>query len=205
MKFCNKCGTELVVGNTTCPSCGNISKEIEDLSLWRYFVKCLKNIHNFKGRASIKEYWGFVLFLLPIGSILSIIISKILWISIRPLLNSNNIIFSTTVTAIVFGVTIELPRATVLIRRLHDTGESGLLIIVYYLLMSMLLFATYMSDLVRYTFLDSAENVMELNLKSTSMFGIFFIIFLLGKIIFFALLKRKGNKGLNKYGHDPLG
>jgi len=35
--------------------------EIENLSLWEYFLKCLRKTFDYKGRARRKEYWGFML------------------------------------------------------------------------------------------------------------------------------------------------
>ncbi len=78
MPFCSKCGTEVPENVSFCQECGNALQSgqtnqankaapaanagVENLSLWGYFIKCLKNYANFKGRARRKEFSGFVLF-----------------------------------------------------------------------------------------------------------------------------------------------
>ena len=73
-RFCPSCGVELDPGIKFCPCCGATIEDnyiapreeatlpAEDLTLFEYFVKCLKNYATFQGRARRKEFWGFYLF-----------------------------------------------------------------------------------------------------------------------------------------------
>lgn len=91
----------------------------EELSLFGYFKKCIKNYANFKGRARRKEYWGYSLFLAIFYFVIVIF--------------SNIFIKSGSIGAMIFGglllilfaVAILLPTLAVTVRRLHDIGKSG--------------------------------------------------------------------------------
>ncbi|OYW42424.1 MAG: hypothetical protein B7Z38_05065 [Rhodobacterales bacterium 12-64-8] len=74
----------------------------EERSLWGYFKKCMAKSFDGEGRARRKEYWGFYLFA---------VIFTIVTLSIASL--------------IVFPAMI-----SVLIRRLHDIGLSGWMILI---------------------------------------------------------------------------
>lgn len=94
----------------------------------KWFFKCFKQYADFRGRARRREYWIF-------GLIFSVIllILHTLWKSTTPdastlephealltLLNPWYILY----VIFVFGSTV--PLLAVLVRRLHDTGRSGL-------------------------------------------------------------------------------
>ena len=87
-----------------------------ELSLFDYFVKCLKHYADFNGRARRKECWGYVLFLclFYIGAfIVAFIIDAILEMPIFTILiNISTLAFI-------------IPSIAVTVRRLHDTGRSG--------------------------------------------------------------------------------
>lgn len=57
---------EVIQNNNTAP-------QVENLSLWGYFVRCItKKYSDFSGRARRKEWWSFALFNVLITSLLSI-------------------------------------------------------------------------------------------------------------------------------------
>ena len=70
----------------------------------KWFIKCLKQYADFKGRARRKEYWMFVLFNFIISFVIGLLGSVLSWIY----------------TAAVF-----IPSLAVCVRRLHDIGKSG--------------------------------------------------------------------------------
>jgi len=75
------------------------------LSLWGYFVKCLKKCVDFRGRARRREFWAFALFFT---------------------LFSASVIFAGGMRVPeIFTLIFALPGAAALVRRLHDTGKSG--------------------------------------------------------------------------------
>jgi len=63
---CPSCNVEVDPGTKFCHNCGTAiathASPVGDLSLFEYFVKCLKNYVNFSGRAHRKEFWGYMLF-----------------------------------------------------------------------------------------------------------------------------------------------
>ena len=81
-----------------------------------WFIKCLKNYANFSGRARRQEYWYFVLM-----QIIVLIIAMIL----DSILFSGPSLFY-TVTAL--GLFI--PSLAAGVRRMHDTGRSGWLLLI---------------------------------------------------------------------------
>ena len=82
----------------------------------KWFIKCIKQYADFKGRARRKEYWMFALFY-SIFSIAAMLIDAILWEELP--------IFET-----LFDLFIFIPYLAVCIRRLHDTGNSGWWVII---------------------------------------------------------------------------
>ena len=78
-----------------------------------YFEKGLKQYADFKGRASRKEFWYFILFNFLIHISVSIyggIIESEGFLAI-----ANSVVF----------IALFIPRLAVLVRRLHDSGKSG--------------------------------------------------------------------------------
>jgi uncharacterized membrane protein YhaH (DUF805 family) len=122
--FCTSCGQKLESRAKFCAKCGNSaskqnltsemtavtqSDNVDNLSLWGYFIKCFKKYATFSGRARRKEYWGFFLFI----SIFSIIGSAI---SMMPMV---------AIISWIFTLATFIPSLAVGVRRLHDIGRSG--------------------------------------------------------------------------------
>lgn len=76
-----------------------------------WFIKCIKQYADFKGRARRKEYWMFTLFCI-IFNIVAMLIDVILLAGLP--------IFET-----LFSLFIFIPSLAVGVRRLHDIGKSG--------------------------------------------------------------------------------
>lgn len=76
-----------------------------------WFIKCIKQYADFKGRARRKEFWMFELFCL-IFSIAAMLIDAILWEEL-PILET------------LFDLFTLIPSLAVGVRRLHDIGKSG--------------------------------------------------------------------------------
>jgi len=92
----------------------------EDLSLFGYFLKCLKCYVVVNGRARRKEYWGFTLFY-AIGNFALVFIAGLI----------GNEDTMDTVSGLYF-LALLIPSITVSIRRLHDTGRSGWWLLLYF-------------------------------------------------------------------------
>ncbi len=89
-----------------------------------WYLKVLKKYADFSGRARRKEYWMFVLFNI-IFMIIAIILDNILGIAIKgvgygPLYG-------------LYGLVLFIPSLAVSIRRLHDVGKSGWMILITFI------------------------------------------------------------------------
>ena len=76
---------------------------------------CLARYFDFGGRASRSEYWWFQLFLILIG------------VALMPLGD-----FADFVGALI-GLLLLIPGLAVSVRRLHDTGKSGLWLLIFFI------------------------------------------------------------------------
>lgn len=92
------------------------NKAEEQFNMIDWFVKGLKNYANFKGRARRKEYWFFVL-------------CQFLLIFIAAIIDS--ILFDNP--ALFYSITalgLFIPSLAVTVRRMHDIGKSGWLLLL---------------------------------------------------------------------------
>jgi len=88
----------------------------------KYFIEALKKYTVFKGRASRKEFWYFLLFYVILG--IALLIATFI-----PFINepSNNNLFSLIILPImmIYISIFFFPLLTVTTRRLHDINLSG--------------------------------------------------------------------------------
>lgn len=84
-----------------------------------WFIKCIKQYADFKGRARRKEYWMFYLFWLAF-SFLAMLIDLMIFEGVP--------IFAT-----LFSFFIFIPSLAVEVRRLHDVGASGWMLLVAFI------------------------------------------------------------------------
>ncbi|MNW48585.1 Inner membrane protein YhaH [compost metagenome] len=83
----------------------------------QWYLKVLKNYVGFQGRARRKEYWMFVLFNIIAAFVLGFI---------GGLINQS---FG-LILGYVYGLAVLLPSLAVAVRRLHDTGRSGWMLLL---------------------------------------------------------------------------
>jgi uncharacterized membrane protein YhaH (DUF805 family) len=105
------------------PSQPRGSDNIGDKSAWAYFIYCLRKYVDGNGRARRKEYWSFVLFLFVflLGAVL---LDAALQTRPGSFNEYGSPIFILTAMA------FTLPQIAVSIRRLHDIGLSGWLMLI---------------------------------------------------------------------------
>jgi uncharacterized membrane protein YhaH (DUF805 family) len=82
-----------------------------------WYVKVMKQYADFNGRARRKEYWMFVLFNIIASVILGAIGSLI----------------GTTALNSIYSLAVLIPSIAVGVRRLHDTGKSGWMLLVAFI------------------------------------------------------------------------
>ncbi len=75
----------------------------------QWYIKCIRQFVDFKGRARRKEFWMFALVNFAVTLVISIVGS----------------IIGTTVLSTIYSLVILLPSLGVSVRRLHDVGKSG--------------------------------------------------------------------------------
>ena len=205
MPFCNQCGQQLNVEDAFCDVCGtpvrqssdnqdqqqyenSVNTEItatplcvddtnsvENFSLWGYFIKCFKLYCSFKGRASRKEYWGFVLFSLLLFCLLAVllVVYYIILSDIDYKLSMYSYFF--------LNLFLIPPYISVSVRRLHDIGKNGWIICIFIIpiLLWLFTFNKTLSDLL------IVCNLMLL-------------------FIWLNIACTKGNIEKNKYGVNPI-
>ncbi len=86
-----------------------------------WYLKVLKNYATFSGRARRKEYWMFFLFNV-IFSFLAAVIDNI--IGIADPRTGYGVVY------VIYSLAVFIPGLAVLVRRLHDTGKSGWMVLV---------------------------------------------------------------------------
>lgn len=94
----------------------NDGKDESQYTMIDWFVKCLKNYANFSGRARRKEYWFFVL--------MQFIILMIAMILDSILFSGPSFFYS------VVALGLFIPSLAAGVRRMHDTGRSGWLLLI---------------------------------------------------------------------------
>ena len=150
MAFCRNCGKEVDDGAKFCVGCGVATEatvdapvvnnvvgrgpdlkedwQVENLSLFGYFIKCLKKNAVFKGRARRKEYWGFYLFTYIFDFVSAIIVAFL-----SPLISDSDEFVSVMeilyvliiLVLVLIRLALLIPFLAVCVRRLHDLGHSG--------------------------------------------------------------------------------
>ncbi|MGO9986926.1 MAG: DUF805 domain-containing protein [Rhodomicrobium sp.] len=103
---------------------------VEKLSMWEYFTRAIgKKYATFSGRARRKEYWSFVLFYLLA---LSLIVTA--GAAIDGASGHLNKPHPHPVVLVIFGglflLAMIIPHLAIFVRRLHDVGLSGWLVLV---------------------------------------------------------------------------
>jgi len=86
-----------------------------------WYLKVLKQYTDFNGRARRKEYWMFVLFNL-IFSVIAMILDNVFGIAMEGI--GYGPLYGIYLLAII------LPSLAVAVRRLHDIGKSGWMILI---------------------------------------------------------------------------
>lgn len=157
----------------------------------KWFVKCIRNYANFKGRASRSEYWYFILF-----SFLFMIAAMLL----------DKLIFGKpqSVFYFLFALFVFLPQVAVMVRRLHDTNRSGKIVLWYYLAGIVFILLFVFSGLSYFIAAAQGQSVGTPSGFFLAVLLIGALVFTVWGIVFLVWFCTKGTTGDNKYGPDPL-
>ena len=157
----------------------------------KWFVKCIKNYVNFSGRARRSEYWYFIL------------VSLIIMLALRAVDIMSFGVERIGLFSMIFGLFIFLPQAAVMVRRLHDTGRSGMWVLWYYVLG--IIWAVLMSVIAAPAIQTAVQQGTEVKLSVPVLLfvGIGALVFLVWAVVFLVWFCIGGDKGENKYGPAP--
>jgi len=130
-KYCSNCGAELRAGSVYCSSCGvNVEQPVytknrSPKGIFDYYKDALSKYAVFSGRASLYEYWYFVLANMIIGFVGTI--SLVVFCLLIYVVTQNPIIpvIIYFLVAGCYGLYIIIPSVSIAIRRLHDQNKSG--------------------------------------------------------------------------------
>jgi uncharacterized membrane protein YhaH (DUF805 family) len=90
-----------------------------------WYLKVVRdNFANFEGRARRQEYWMFVLFNLLI------IIGLYMLVGIMALIFRSPLALLGMILVLIYALGVLIPNLAVIVRRLHDTGNSGWMIFI---------------------------------------------------------------------------
>jgi uncharacterized membrane protein YhaH (DUF805 family) len=105
-------------------------------SLWQYYARCFtKNYLNFQGRARRKEYWGFQLFngLFLFSTILLVVMLIGPEESRAQSSSASKFLYVVPVLISLYFLVAFLPSLAVTVRRLHDVGVTGWLVLINFI------------------------------------------------------------------------
>ena len=91
-----------------------------------WYIKVLKQYVDFNGRARRKEYWMFVLFNFIIAFVLGFI-DGILGLQIGSGAQAIGVL------GLIYSLGVFLPGLAVSVRRLHDIGKSGWMVLIAFI------------------------------------------------------------------------
>lgn len=93
----------------------------------KWYLDVLKKYVVFQGRARRQEFWMFVLFNV-IFSFVAALLDNLLGLNVNSSYGSSYV--STGYISMVYSLAVFLPTLGVTVRRLHDVGKSGWMILV---------------------------------------------------------------------------
>ena len=143
-----------------------------------------ENYTNFSGRARRSEYWYFALMNLIIA-IITAIIDKSLGLKFG--------------TNTIYSLAVFIPGLAVAVRRLHDIGKSGKLLLLFYVIIIVLAIVMVFSGISVFMSGVSPSSMSSLGI------GFFIPLLLIVAIAIWMLVLffTNGDSGSNKYGADP--
>lgn len=83
-----------------------------------WYLKVLRQYADFEGRARRTEYWMFALFNIIIAFVLGFV---------------EGLVGGPGILGFLYGLAVLLPGIAVSVRRLHDTGKSGWLLLIAFI------------------------------------------------------------------------
>lgn len=146
------------------------------------------NYKNFSGRARRSEYWYYVLFSILASVVLTLITAFIPQLGLLTGL---------------FSLYIIIPNYAVTVRRLHDVGKSGKLILIS-IALAVLAIGFILAGMGSEAFSDH-PNLTNANTTLVGVGGLFYLVDLIYGLYLLYLSIKDSDYGDNKYGPNPKG
>ncbi|MDR0391269.1 MAG: DUF805 domain-containing protein [Planctomycetaceae bacterium] len=129
--ICTACNSSLLPSGI-CPKCGVIANNNTDSNDISY-AGVLKKYADFSGRARRREFWNFTIYnmiILPLLLTSVGIIAFFLIVALKVTIDARYVIVVLGAIYLIYNLLIFLPSLAVCIRRLHDTGNSGWMLLI---------------------------------------------------------------------------
>lgn len=171
----------------------------------KWFLKCIRHYADFKGRARRKEYWMFALISGLIGMPIAMLRELFgnntalegIWGTQESmgLASTSSAVLSVVVNVIylLWTLFILVPSLAVMVRRLHDTGRSGKILIPLFVLEIIFVILAVIIELFGGEVADTLSILLV----------VIGILFLAVVVWVFVLTVKPGDIGPNRYGSDP--
>lgn len=168
----------------------------------KWFLKCIRHYADFNGRARRKEYWMFVLITGLIGTPIAMLRELFgndaalegMWGGQESMglaaTSSAVLVVVVNVIYLLWSLFILVPSLAVMVRRLHDTGRSGKILIPLFVLEIIFVILAVGAGI-------APTMAMSILLVVTG------ILFLVVVVWVFVLTVKPGDIGPNRYGSDP--
>ena len=148
----------------------------------KYYLQAFNNYATIKGRMPRNEFWQFMLF------------NIVFWLLSQMVDQLFVSILSFRFIRFLYQIVLLAPTISAIVRRLHDTGKSGkwlLLLFGIACLSPVIFFLRFVNYGI--TFGYSSHVITALS-----------VLIILTIVVLIYLLSLAGDKGINKYGPDPI-
>lgn len=98
----------------------------------KWYIKVLKNYVTFSGRARRKEFWMFILFN-AIFAFVAMMLDNLCGTTFKFEMHGMTVPMSYGWIYVIYGIAVLLPSLAVWVRRLHDIGKSGWLVLISFI------------------------------------------------------------------------
>tara|TARA_A100001037_G_scaffold41652_1_gene32702 strand:+ start:194 stop:664 length:471 start_codon:yes stop_codon:yes gene_type:complete len=154
-----------------------------------WYLQALKKYATFEGRARRKEYWMFFLFWL-LFYVLAVVVDVVV-------LGKGNLEIQPV--SLVYSLATLLPFLAVAVRRLHDVGKSGWMVLIGFVpALAIQAYNLYALSMLTSGDTEVIQSLAFINLTLG-------LAALVGSIWLLILYCMDGSPGVNRYGPNPKG
>jgi uncharacterized membrane protein YhaH (DUF805 family) len=103
-----------------------------NIKIMNWYLKVLKQYADFNSRARRKEYWMFILFNAIFGGIAMLLDNALgfAWGGVAYAIDQGDVILTPGPLYGIYALVLFIPGLAVLVRRLHDIGKSGWMVLI---------------------------------------------------------------------------